>query len=581
MIRGEATNQVNPAGPPLARAPFEKQRGVTSVTCTGSYAYLFLNLDPNAPRAAQDLEVCRVLAANQVSINLVKLHRGGLSFVSEEAAAEHALDALRRSGFTAECTAPVSMVSVYAAGMRSLHGVMSRIAGALLRAQVPIVQVGDGPDTVFCLVEQARAAQAVTALCGEFEVPPPRPKIVVQKFGGRSVGTAEARELAAERVLEAIEAGGRPVVVVSAIGRMGEPYATDTLLSHLDAVDPNTQASPRERDMLMACGELISTVIMAQTLKARGLNTVALTGGQAGITTDYRYGDAQIVDIDPTYINHLLFEEGVDVVVVAGFQGVTAQGAITTLGRGGSDTTASALGAALGADRVEIYTHVDGVMTADPELVPEARTLPTVTYEEVCNMAHQGAKVLHPRAAEIAMQYQIPLWVKSSFVRAAGTRVAPLAEIEPPTKRAVTGVATISRLVYYTLTSLDPATRAEIEYRVYQALGDHGINLYLNSVAPETSSFIVDEASAVRTTRLLDDLGLQYERVPDCEMVSVVALNMWEVPGFLESIARALYEQGIGMLQMADSEGTVSCLVSATDARAAVQALHDVFGLGK
>jgi len=332
--------------------------------------------------------------------------------------------------------------------------------------------------------------------------------------------------------------------------------------------------------MLMACGEIISTVIMAQTLQAQGLRAVALTGGQAGILTDYRYGDAQIIDINPSYIQKLLFEDEVDVVVVAGFQGVTAQGAITTLGRGGSDTTAAALGAALDADRVEIFTHVDGVMTADPEVVPEARTLAMVTYEEVANMAHQGAKVLHPRAAEIAMLHQIPLWVKTSFARARGTLVAPLAAIQPPTKRAVTGVATLSRLVYFTLTSLSPQTRAEQEYRVYQAVGEAGINFYLNSVGPETSSFLVDQSFARKTEAILQELGLAFEASENCEMVSVVALNMWEEAGFLESIARALSEQGIPVLQMADAECSVSCLVPQADAARAVKALHDCFELG-
>jgi aspartate kinase len=329
--------------------------------------------------------------------------------------------------------------------------------------------------------------------------------------------------------------------------------------------------------MLMACGEIISTVIMAQTLKSIGLKAVALTGQQAGILTDYRYGDAQIIDIDPSYIQQLLFEDGVDVVVVAGFQGVTAQGAITTLGRGGSDTTASALGAALEAEKVEIYTHVDGVMTADPEVVKDARTLSMVTYEEVCNMAHQGAKVLHPRAAEIAMMHQIPLWVKSSFIRAPGTLIAPLAEIQPPVKRAVTGVATISKLGYFTLVGLAPETRADAEHRVYQALGEAGLNMYLNSVGPETSSFIVDQAAARRVEAMLRQFGLQYDLTEDCEMVSVVALNMWDEPGFLQSIAQALFDAGIAMLQMADSEGTVSCLVSSADAPRAVLALHERF----
>jgi aspartate kinase len=578
MVDAARTARENGSG---HRAPFEKPRGVTSVTIQGNYAHLTVSIRPDQPRAVQEMAVFDGLVQHAISINLVKLHRGGLSFVVDAGDAARTLDALKSSGFTAEVKPHVSMVSVHAGNMRGLSGVMARIAGALLRADIPMLQSGDAPDAVFCLVPAEQGQRAVQALADEFQVPARPQKIVVQKFGGRSVGTAEARKLAAERVKEAIDEGYRPVVVVSAIGRMGEPYATDTLLSHLDAVDPEAEAAPRERDMLMACGEIISTVIMAQTLKTLGVRAVALTGGQAGILTDYRYGDAQILDIDPTCIEKFLFEDGMNAVVVAGFQGVTEQGAITTLGRGGSDTTASALGAALGADKIEIYTHVDGVMTADPEVVPGAHTLPVVTYEEVCNMAHQGAKVLHPRAAEIAMLHQIPLWVKTSFERARGTLIAPLAEIQPPQVRGVTGVATLSRLVYFTLTELPREGRASIEYRVFEAVGEAGVNFYLNSEGPDTTSFIVEQAFARKTEAVLKELGLRYELTENCEMVSVVALNMWEEPGFLRDIARALADEGVPVLQMADSEGSVSCLVRRDDGPRAVRALHGKFGLGQ
>ncbi len=554
---------------------------MTAVSASGQYAYLSVTLNPELPRAEQELLIYDTLSSGKISINLVKLHPGAISFVAEvQDGGDSTRHALEAAGFRVQAVPSVTMVSVYAAGMRGLSGVMARIYGALIRCEVPVLQTGDGPDTVFCLVESACSAQAVGALSQEFGVAPPAPRIVVQKFGGKSVGTPQARRLAAERVKEAFEAGLKPVIVVSAIGRRGEPYATDTLLEQLAQVDPHTEPAPRERDMLMACGEIISTVIMAQTLKALGLRAVALTGAQAGILTDYKYGDAQILDINPSYIHQLLNEGETDVVVVAGFQGVTEQGAITTLGRGGSDTTASALGAALGAESVEIYTHVDGVMTADPEVVPDARTLAMVTYEEVCNMAHQGAKVIHPRAAEIAMMHRIPLWVKSSFVRARGTLVAPLAELELPQKRAVTGVATISRLVQFTVTGLHPGSRQQAELAFYQALGDACINLYLTSVGADTSAFIVDEEHAGKVRAILDGLGHRFETTPDCEMVSVVALNMWEEPGFLGQIAHALYSQGVDMLQMADSEGTVACLVRKQDGPRATQALHGYFGLG-
>jgi aspartate kinase len=178
------------------------------------------------------------------------------------------------------------------------------------------------------------------------------------------------------------------------------------------------------------------------------------------------------------------------------------------------------------------------------------------------------------------MLHQIPLWVKSSFIRAPGTLVAPLAAIQPAQKRAVTGVATLSKLVYVTLTSLKAETRAETEARLFRVVGDAGINFYLNSVGPRTSSFLVDQAVAGKTTALLKELGLEFELTENCEMVSVVALNMWEEPGFLHSIAKAVHDAGISMLQMADAECSVSCLVRKEDGPRAVKALHDRFGLG-
>ncbi|MBI3909917.1 MAG: ACT domain-containing protein, partial [Armatimonadetes bacterium] len=261
--------------------------------------------------------------------------------------------------------------------------------------------------------------------------------------------------------------------------------------------------------------------------------------------------------------------------------GVSPAADITTLGRGGSDTTASALGAALQAERVEIYTHVDGVMTADPDVVAEARTLPVVTYEEVCNMAHHGAKVLHPRAAEIARRYHIPLWVKSVFSDSPGTRVAPLTEIQPPTLRGVTGIAHLANLAHVTLEAPYDAAHPHLQLRLFETLGDADIPLSLLSLGERSFSFLVDRRHAETVERITATLNVPRRVVPDCDMVSVVALNMWEVPGFLCQIANALCSQGIPMLQMADSEGSVACLVRKGDAPRAARALHARFELGQ
>ncbi|HWJ03898.1 MAG TPA: aspartate kinase, partial [Verrucomicrobiae bacterium] len=244
-------------------------------------------------------------------------------------------------------------------------------------------------------------------------------RVLVQKFGGTSVASPEKRAQVAEKIIAAKEEGYSPVVVVSAIGRTGDPYATDTFLNLVKGI--YSDVPKREIDILMSCGEVISGVVMVSTLIGLGHDAVLLTGAQAGILTTNNFGDARIVRIEPKAILENLAEG--KVVVVTGFQGITENGEITTLGRGGSDTTASALGVALDAEAIDIYTDVEGIMTADPRIVDDAKILDVITYNEICQLAHQGAKVIHPRAVEIAMQKNIPLRVKSTFSDAPGTLV--------------------------------------------------------------------------------------------------------------------------------------------------------------
>ena len=272
-------------------------------------------------------------------------------------------------------------------------------------------------------------------------------RILVQKFGGTSVSTAENRRLAAEKISHAIEEGFSPVVVISAMGRNGQPYATDTLIGV--AREAHSLLSRRELDMMMGCGEIISAVVMASTLQNFGLDAIVLTGGQSGIITDNQFGHARILKVDPSRVRAELAVGKIP--IVCGFQGVSAEGDLTTLGRGGSDTTASALGAALPAETIEIYTDVDGIMTADPRLVPHAHILDRISYAEVSQLAHQGAKVIHPRAVEFAMQKNIPLVVKSTFSNAPGTLITTSAQVEETcdagiSDRVATGVTYVKKI---------------------------------------------------------------------------------------------------------------------------------------
>ena len=250
-------------------------------------------------------------------------------------------------------------------------------------------------------------------------------KIVVQKFGGTSVNTRELREKAALKVKEAQEEGFSPVVVVSAMGREGAPYATDTLISL--AREEFSNLDPRDLDLLLSCGEIISAVVTSQTLRRMGMKSVAFSGAQAGIITDDRFGDASILRVEPDRIKKYL-DKGY-VVVVAGFQGVTEEGEITTLGRGGSDTTAVVLGIYLQADYVDIFTDVNGVFTADPHIVPEARILQGLTYTEAAEIIQQGAKVIHSKAMNLAREYRVPLRVRSLSDEGRGTLICDISTL--------------------------------------------------------------------------------------------------------------------------------------------------------
>lgn len=400
-------------------------------------------------------------------------------------------------------------------------------------------------------------------------------RIIVQKFGGTSVATAEGRRHVADRIAEAVQAGASPVVVVSAMGRAGDPYATDTLIQLATALSPDL--APRELDLLMSCGELISSVVMTATLKSRSLPATALTGGQAGIRTDDTFGSAHIMGVDPDPLLALI-RRGL-IPVVAGFQGATAKGQTTTLGRGGSDTTAAAIGGALQAEVVEIYTDVDGVKTADPRLVPDARTLLITTYDEIAQMAHYGAKVVHPRAVEIAMQHRVPLRVRSTFESAPGTLITASLEAggawdQVGNAKLVTGVTHVSGLCQVTLSGPEDGL-----VKAFRALAEVGISVDLINLSPGYCRFCLEERKAERARGLLSELGLETTLRGEVAKVSVVGSGMRGRPGVMAIVAEALAQAGVSILQTVDSHVTISCLVEAKDLKLAAQALHAAFGL--
>ncbi len=405
-------------------------------------------------------------------------------------------------------------------------------------------------------------------------------RTIVQKFGGTSLATAERREMVAQKVKAAVGQGYRPVVVVSAMGRAGDPYATDTLLRLAAEAFPD--ASPRDLDLVASCGEVISAVVLAQTLRRHGLEVAVLTGGQAGIITDANHSRANILRVEADRL--LAHLKAGRVVVVTGFQGVTETGDITTLGRGGSDTTAAAIGVALKAEVVEIYTDVDGVKTADPQLVPEARTLELMAHYELAQMAAVGARVIHPAAVELAMRHNLPMRIKSTFDDSPGTLI--ITQLEDPLRwppyysgrvvAAVTHMPQVTQLVVNTPEG-DPDNRHAIA--VFQTLADANISVDLINVSPTQKAFTVPEEVADRAEKALISRGYRPQVTSGCAKVTVVGMGMRGVPGVMARVVRALTEAGAPVLQTADSHVTISALVPHAHLGPAVRALHRYFGL--
>jgi aspartate kinase len=409
-------------------------------------------------------------------------------------------------------------------------------------------------------------------------------KIIVQKFGGTSLATQELRERVAAIVKKSKEEGLAPVVVVSAIGRNKDPYATDTLLNMIK--DTNANPSLRETDLLLACGELISGVLLVNQLLAMDVEARYVSGQQAGIVTDGQYGAARILYVDAEKLISLL--ENNITPVVAGFQGVSENDEITTLGRGGSDITASALGAGLQADIVDIFTDVEGVMTADPRIVKNARLLDAVTYNEICQLAREGAKVVHPRAIEIAMQNNIPLRVRSTTqLDSAGTLVtnsfrSMYGTVPMIADRLITGVTYASNIVQVKIENDALKNNiADTQLRVFQTLAKKDISVDFISVQPHMLVFTVPEDLAEVTAKILNDIDIFPHLEFNCAKIAVVGAAMTGVPGIMAKILEALHDHNIPLLQSGDSYTNIWCLVARKHMEEAVAALHDKFALGK
>ena len=401
-------------------------------------------------------------------------------------------------------------------------------------------------------------------------------KMIVQKFGGTSVRDEASRQHARKHIENALADGYKVVVVVSAMGRSGDPYATDTLLSLIGG--NQSKVSKREHDLLLSCGEIISSVVFANMLKDNGINAIALTGAQAGFRTNNDHSQAKIVEMK---CDRLLRElEHNDVVVVAGFQGAAKNGDVTTIGRGGSDTSAAALGAALNAEWIDIFTDVEGIMTADPRIAENARRLSVVTYTELCNMAYQGAKVIHPRAVEIAMQAKVPIRIRSTYSDNLGTLVTSISKESRGSdikERMVTGIAHVSNVTQIKVYA--KKDQYYLQSEVFKAMANEKISVDFINISPNSVVYTVTEEMTERAITVLKEIGNDPVVERHCAKVSVVGAGIAGVPGVTSKIVTALSENGIRILQSADSHTTIWVLVKQDDLVKSVNALHDAFHL--
>lgn len=401
-------------------------------------------------------------------------------------------------------------------------------------------------------------------------------KIVVQKFGGTSMATPEKRKIVISKIKEAKKIYDGVVVVVSAMGRLGDPYSTDTLLSLIP--DNKDALSPRELDFLMACGENISSAILSLELTKCGLNAVALTGGQAGIITDSNFNLASVIEVKPDNILKAL--EMDKIVVVSGFQGITYDGEITTLGRGGSDTTASVLGVALKAEKIEIFTDVEGIMTADPKIVPNANIISEVTYYEVCEMAHLGAKIIHPKAVEIAMDSHIPLYIRSTFSENLGTLVSDTTKevFKRKNNKVVTALAHIDNVVFVKFFIKNYKENNAI-LEVFEKIANEKVSLDMIHVSPEEVCFIISQNSTEKVIKILSLYGFEFLVEEGFTKISVIGAGMRGVPGVMAKVIKALNSKGISIYHSSDSHTSISCLVKKDKLKDSLLTLHEEFNL--
>jgi aspartate kinase len=402
--------------------------------------------------------------------------------------------------------------------------------------------------------------------------------LVVQKYGGSSVADAEKIKNVSRRIIKTAEAGNHVVVVVSAMGD-----TTDDLIELANKINP--APNEREMDVLLSTGEIVSSTLLAMALHGMGQSAVSLSGAQAGIETDGIYSQARIKNIDPKRIIKEL-DKG-HVVIVAGFQGISRNMDVTTLGRGGSDTTAVALAASLKADQCHIYTDVEGVFTADPRLVPEAQRLDEIGYEEMLELATWGAKVMHPRAVEIGELYNVPIYVACSFNDKPGTLIHGGVSMEIRNKaRAIAHDLDVAKVSIIGIPDKPGAASS-----IFEPLAK--ANVSVDTIVQNSSvqnladlSFTVSKGDVAKAMAIVEpvikSLGAKGSMSDDSlAKISLVGTGMQNTPGYAAKMFRTLSENGININMITTSEIRITCIISKDKVKDALKALHKAFDLDK
>lgn len=402
-------------------------------------------------------------------------------------------------------------------------------------------------------------------------------ELVVQKYGGSSVANADLIRKVAQRICRTRDSGTEVVTVVSAMGD-----TTEELIGLANQVAGSLD--PRELDLLLSTGELVSSTLLAMAIRSLGHEAISLSGFQAGIRTDSTYGKARIAAVDTERIREEM-DKG-RLVIVAGFQGITEDMDVTTLGRGGSDTTAVALAAALGAGRCEIYTDVDGIYTADPQVVPGARKLDRIDYEEMLELASYGAK-MHPRSIELGSVYNVPIYVASSFSDASGTLIEKGIASTMEQRVNVTGIPYDRNVARITLRRVPD--HPGIAAALFEPLSNEGISvdtIVQNSGSDKLTdlSFTLARTDLERALEIVapvaETVGAE-EVTSDATLskVSIIGSGMQHAPGYASRMFRALAENNINIEMITTSEIRITCIVSESSVQEATRVLHDAFEL--